>query len=319
MNTIALNENVIKTIKELLPKNTNLMNFLSEFLPLSKEAIYRRLRGEVFFSFFEVCMIAQKLGISLDLFFRACSKNDVYFELIQQQFQDVEDDNVKVYNKFEQIMEQVLADSSSKFELSHNLFPQVPSHLFYHLSKYNSFKWVYKNKMEQMIPYKEVEYPQNIFQMHKDNNIATMNIKETSYIWDYTIIEMMIREIKYFSNINLLDSQDVAALKEELHEFLYYVEGLTEKGVFSSGNKIDIYISSINTDAAYSYMETPNSKISIIGVFDFQYVISTDSQAFEIMKRKILSLKKGAILISRSNEIYRISFFRKQHELVNSL
>lgn len=318
MNAVVLNDNVIKIIKESLPKETNITNFLSGFLPLGREAVYRRLRGEVCFSFFEVCTIAQKLGVSLDLFFRTCS-NDVYFELVQQQFQEIENDNIKASNKFEQTLGEILTDSSSKFELSHNLFPQVPTHLFYHLSKYNSFKWIYKNGIAQTTSYKEVEYPQSIYQMHKDNNMTTMNIKETSYIWDYTIVETMIREIKYFENINLLDSQDIAILKEELHEFLYYVENLTEKGFFPTGNKIDIYISSINTDAAYSYMESPNSQISIIGVFDFQYIISTDSHAFEMMKRKIMSLKKGAILISRSNEIYRISFFRKQHELVNTL
>lgn len=318
MNPVTLNINIINAIKEKLPEDMTVSHFLSGFLPLNMDAIYRRLRGDVPFTFFEIYLIAQKLGVSLDHLAKSAAKETSNFELILQQFQPEKNDPSRIANKFEQILGSILADSSSRFELSHNLFPQVPAHLFYHLSKYNSFKWVYKNS-SQATPFKQIEYPQEIFEMHKKNNMETMKIKNTSYIWDYTIIEMLVREIKYFADINLLDKDDIAALKEELYEFLHYVEDLTVKGTFPTGNKIDIYISSVNSDAAYSYMESPRSRICIVGVFDLQYIISTDSLAFDIMKAKIMSLKRGAALITGSNQVYRVSFFEKQHELVGTL
>jgi len=317
MDPVILNANVVNAVRKALPGDTDAIRFLSTILPLNKEALYRRMRGDVVFSFSEVCLIAKKLGISLDRFIETFSKENASFELVLQQFQE-QDNKFKYINKFEQSLRHILADPDSRFELSHNLFPQVPTHLFYHLSKYNSFKWVYKNSILKAIPFKEVDYPQSVFQTHRDNNLATMKIKETSYIWDYTIIEMMVREIQYFASINLIDNEDIRILKEELHEFLNYVESLTKEGAFPTGNKIDIYISSTNSDAAYSYMESPHSKVCIIGVFDFQYLISMDDMAFNKTKAKIMSLKRGAVLISGSNEIYRISFFRKQHELIDS-
>ena len=316
---LSLNDNVIKVIKEMLPEDNSLFHFLSGILPLNKEAIYRRLRREVTFSFFEVYLIAQKLGVSLDYLVRSLAKEHVTFELVQQQFQDTKDNLTVPPDKFGQILGYILEDPFSKFELSHNLFPQVHSHMFYHLSKYNSFKWVYKNRSAKPTPFKEVEYPQSLYQMHKENGMATMNIKNTSYIWDYTIVEMLIRELKYFKNLGLLDNDDVAMLKEELYQYLQFIESLTVKGAFPTGNKVDIYVSSVNSDAAYSYIESSRFQISIIGVFDLQYVISTDSLAFDIMKKNIMSIKQGATLISGSSEIYRVPFFRKQYELVNDL
>jgi len=321
MNPILLNTKVIKAVKEILPDETNIADVLSGILPISREGIYRRIRGEVVFSFYEIYSIAQKLGLSVDYMIKSSTNENAIFELIQQPFQGSEEVISKAPNKFEQILGLILNDPSSKFELSHNLFPQVPSHMFYHLSKYNSFKWVYKNEIKKLksVPYKDIDYPEHIFQLHKKNNMATMGIRETSYIWDYTIIEMMVREIRYFADIKLLDKEDVAILKDELYKFLLYVENLTFKGVFPTGNKINIYISGVNSDASYSYIETSKYRISMIGLFDFQYIISTDDVAYNMVKGKIQSLKMASTLITESNENYRLSFFRTQRGLIDTL
>ena len=44
----------------------NLANLLMDILYIGKEAVYRRLRGEVPFTFTEAAVISQKLGVSLD-------------------------------------------------------------------------------------------------------------------------------------------------------------------------------------------------------------------------------------------------------------
>lgn len=319
MDFNSLNDNVIKAVKDKLPDGSNLFSFFSDLLPLNKEAIYRRMRGDVPFTFFEVHLIAQKMGVSLDYLANSTTANSCNFELILQQFQTGTKDTSVLPSKFEQVLGNILTDSSSVFELSHNLFPQVPSHLFYHLSKYNSFKWVYKNMTKHPIPFKKIDYPRELFEMHKKNNMATMDIKKTSYIWDSTVIEMLIREIEYFTDIYLIDKETKAILKDELYDFLHYVEDLAIKGIFPTGNPVDIYISSVDSDAAYSYMESERFRISIIGVFDLQYIISTDDMAFDIMKGKIMSLKRGSTLITGSNDIYRISYFERQRRLVEGL
>ena len=65
MKNAVVNE-LISTMREVTPKEGNLANVLMDILCMSKEAIYRRLRGEVAFTFSEVAIIAGQLGISLD-------------------------------------------------------------------------------------------------------------------------------------------------------------------------------------------------------------------------------------------------------------
>ena len=65
MKNEMVNE-LIGVMRERIPKGSNLANSLMEILCMGKEAIYRRLRGEVAFTFEEVSLISQHLGISLD-------------------------------------------------------------------------------------------------------------------------------------------------------------------------------------------------------------------------------------------------------------
>lgn len=320
MNSKDLNSKVIDVLKNKLPEGVNMMHFLTDVLPLGKEAVYRRMRGDVMFSFSEIYLIAQKLKISLDYFANPASDNSIIFELIQQEYSFVKEDMYSDLKGYNQIIDYVGEDEYSLFELSHNLFPQLPTHLFYNLSKYISFKWTYLNQnLYRIKPFKDLEYSQDVYLKHKNGNLDSMKIKNTSYIWDYTIVKSIVNEIKYFKAIDLLDEEDVSVLKGELHEFLDYVENLAKTGMYPTGNKLNIYISSIHSDATYSYFEAKDLRVCIIGILDFHYIISADKKAFDKMKEKISSLKRVSTLISGSGEAYRISFFNHQHELVDTL
>ena len=50
----ALNNGLIKAMREHLPEETNLANYIMDIISIGKEAVYRRLRGEVPFTFYEV-------------------------------------------------------------------------------------------------------------------------------------------------------------------------------------------------------------------------------------------------------------------------
>ena len=66
MNTDVLNTNLIEVMKEKIPDGGNLANTLMDILYIGKEAVYRRLRGEVPFTLNEASIISKKLGVSLD-------------------------------------------------------------------------------------------------------------------------------------------------------------------------------------------------------------------------------------------------------------
>ena len=80
MKNGILNE-LISTMKERIPQDMNLANTLADILCMGKEAVYRRLRGEVSFTIDEVALLSQKLGISIDQIVGSHVSNKVTFDL----------------------------------------------------------------------------------------------------------------------------------------------------------------------------------------------------------------------------------------------
>jgi hypothetical protein len=81
MITNELNIGLIEAAKEKMPTGTNLANTLMDILYIGKEAIYRRLRGEVPFTLAEAAIISRKLGISLDKMIGVSFSNNAVFDL----------------------------------------------------------------------------------------------------------------------------------------------------------------------------------------------------------------------------------------------
>ena len=81
MNTDVLNTNLIEVMKEKIPDGGNLANTLMDILYIGKEAVYRRLRGEVPFTLNEASIISKKLGVSLDQIVGISYTNNAMFDL----------------------------------------------------------------------------------------------------------------------------------------------------------------------------------------------------------------------------------------------
>ena len=55
----------INVLQQKIPQKASLVNTIADLPVIDKDAVYRRLRGEVNFSFIEMASIAIKLGMSL--------------------------------------------------------------------------------------------------------------------------------------------------------------------------------------------------------------------------------------------------------------
>lgn len=320
VNAEQLNNNLQKAIKDRLPKDINIATFLTNTLFIGKEAVYRRLRGEVPFSLSEAANIARQLGISIDSLILTTSSSNPIYELIDQQYYDLRESDYRAMEEFRDVLKVASEERYSEQVYTSNLFPVFPANRYYLFGKYNSFRWMYLNQdLSSIKVFSEIEYPERLHTISKEIIEQVGNIKNTVYIWDSTIIQSIVKEISYFRSIRLMNDDDVCNFKEELHNFLNLLEDTASKGKLANGNKIQIYISNINTDTSYSYLETPNLHLSMIGAFAMNYVVSLDSKSLDRMKNRILSLKRVSTLISESGEIQRIQFFKNQHDIVDSL
>jgi len=316
----VLNQNLLKAIKQNFPKEVNLVSELMDTLSISREAVYRRLRGDMPFTLHEAAQIATKYNISLNDIANITLPENPTYELKPQRFYDLRDIDYKMLYEYRETLAFASKDTGSTQVFAANVFPQFPTNRYYLLAKYDAFRWVYQNQnISRVKPFHEIEFPEKLHELHKSIVDETMNIRDTTYIWSDRIFESVVKEIKYFSKIGLIRDEDVVKIKEELHVYIDFLERIVTRGRFDTGNKVQMYIMDLSSDAGYSYLETKNLHLSMIGTFAFNYVVSLKENALDIMKTRISSLLRISTLISESGQTARIDFFKNQRDIVETL
>lgn len=162
-----LNTSLIEAVKEKLPLKENLANLLIDTLYIGKEAIYRRLRGEVPFTLEEAALISRKLGVSLDNVIGVCFSSNAVFDLNVVDHEDPFETYYSLLKKYVNVLHALQNDPSSSMGTSSNIIPQTLSLKHKSLSKFRLFKWMYQNKHIQCKHFDKVEVPQKymIFKM----------------------------------------------------------------------------------------------------------------------------------------------------------
>lgn len=320
MTAQTLNEALIAAMQSKIPDGTRLANVLINILFIGKEAVYRRLRGEVPFTLNEAAIIARELGISLDNTVGTKTTENALFDLNIididepiEAYQRTIKHYCNIYKSFKDI-------NNSELGLAANLIPQVLYLKYPHLSKFRLFKWIYQNDNNNAYnSYSELVIPDHIRDLQKEYVRDTQLIKSTIYILDNQIFNSFINDVNYFININLISKKDVELIKEDLLHLLDDLEGYTAKGMFKSGSSLQVYISNVNFEATYTYINTPLEKWATFRLYSINAIYSTDPLVYNYNRNFILSLKKYSTLISESAEMQRIQYFNKQRSLVQSL
>ena len=318
-----LNKGFIGAIREKLSDgegHASMANDLMDMLFIGKEAVYRRLRNEVPFSFAEAVFIAKKLGISIDKIAGNLVSQNISFKYTPTRFSNPQDADYYMLKEYLDVLKTARDSDESEFMYASNLFPQFPGFIYSHLVRFHSFRWSYMHdSVEDVKPYHEVCVPDKLIEIRKEIIKETWNIKETCYMWDAGLFLSMVNDIQFFSSISYLRKEDISLIKEELLMLINDMEAIATKGEFETGNKVDVYISNTNFDASYSYLKTSKFKVSMIGVFGLNFLNALDEASFKKMHLWMQSLKKFSILISESGEIHRAQFFKKQREIINIL
>ena len=310
-----LHQYLLGALKEKIPEQTKLVEMLMETLFMEKGAIYRRLRGEVPFSFFEVVNIAEKLSVSLNSLIAANPERIDSFDL---NVMDIDYDQWEYYISLINLAKN---DPHSEFAESSNLIPISIYSKFESLYKFYLFKYQYllsgtesRTSFSEYVVSEKLKY---IFQSYYN---ASKTFAKTFYICDHLLINNLIIGINFFSGINLISGDEIQQIKEDLFAFVDYVEDIASDGYFKeTGNPVDIYLSDIDLDAGYGYFQHNDIYICHVRTFIINTVVATDKASFERIKNWIQSLKKSSTLITKSGATFRADFFGKQRKIISEL
>ncbi|MCC8034995.1 MAG: hypothetical protein LIO77_03560 [Rikenellaceae bacterium] len=320
MTTEQINSGLIQIMRERIPSGMNLARVLMDLLCIGEEAVYRRLRGEVPFTLAEAAIVSGKLGISLDKLVGADRQGNAVFDLNLIKYDDPADTYHALIDNYIELFESIADLAAVETGTAANKVPQVFTMKYETLSKFRFLKWMYQNEEKETArSLDDITLPEKLVRKQQQYIGYVQRFGFTYYVWDAMLFAALIADIKYFVSIGIVNNHNVARLREELMALLEEMYHIASVGKFPSGNEIQIYISNINFEATYSYIEANNYILGLLRVFSLNPMTSRDEEVFLNLKRWIKSLKKFSILISQSGEMQRIQFFNKQREAVATL
>lgn len=321
MKKDILYENLLSSIREKIPQKTALVNKLVDILCIEKEAVYRRLRGEVAFTFAEIVTISHEFGISLDNLIGAITDKSRPFQLKLVDFLDPGDIDYKMLDEYIDILTQARYDDNSELIDCTNILPQQLYMNNKYISRFYLFKWMYQcGQSGKPKRFQDINVTDRFANIQFAHTTESRYIRNSYYIFDPSIFHYLINDINYFLSIHLITPEEVKMLKEELHKFLNEMEQIAARGFFEdTGNKVFFYISNVNFDTSYWCLQINNSHISMIKTFILSSVASLDESTYGKLRKWLRALIRSSIMISVSGERQRIMFFEAQRKLIDTL
>ena len=316
-----LHNDLLRVLKNKIPEQTVLVERLMDILYMERGAIYRRLRGIVPFTFFEVVNIAEKLGISMYELMSVDSVQVDRFELKIIEYTNMNEADYKQWENYIALISSANNASQSELAESSNVLPITIYAKYESLVRYFLFKYQYLlNESENRVSFGDIVIPERLSRIYRSYFSESKNFTNTIYIWDNLIFRYLVTDIRYFSEINLISAENILEIKNDLFALLDYIEEITLNGCFQeTGKPVSFYISDVNFDADYSYVQIDDFYMTHVRTFILNSVASTDLSSFRKTKNWIHSLKKSSTLITQSAAAFRGDFFEKQRKIISEL
>jgi len=311
-----LHRNLLKALEKKVPDKKELIEMLMEMLFMEKGAVYRRLRGEVPFTFFEVARMAEKLNIPVNHFIYSDDEQIYRFEITE--YTNMND---KLFNDYMSLIKRAKNDPHSEFAETANVLPVSILTGFETLTKFYMFKHQYLFRgTESRIPFSKYNYSEQTKRVFKSYFHETKYFANTIHVWDYLIIRYLVTDVKFFHTINLISVNEMLQIKTDLYALLDYIEQTTLSGCFKeTGKPVSFHISDTNFDADYCCVHIDDVYVSHVKSFILNSVQSFDKTAYQKITNWISSLKKASTLITKSGAVFRTEFFEKQRMIVAEL
>jgi len=313
-------EGFISALQDKIPQKTALVNTITDILAIDKDAVYRRLRSEVSFSFAEMALIARKMGISLDNIAGIENVQSKPIKLnISKQVNPTEID----YEMFEghvNLLKSIKDEPDTKIIEGGNTFPHYIYQDYEYIMRFYMFRWNMGSSYGDARAFHQITIPERLRTLQKETCLYAKHISSTVYIWDYLIFQRFVTFVNYAAKIHFISEEDVSMIKNDLMALLNDMEKLAVRGKHEeTGNEVSLYISDINFDSNYSCLGSKNIHLTLFRAFLLNAIVSLDEEVFNETSVWIRSVQKHSTLISVSGEKIRTAFFDTQRKIIDTL
>lgn len=305
-------------IKSILPGHISLVDEVAGLLEISNDSAYRRIRGEKQISLEEMQKLATHFNISIDQFLHLHSDSYVFTGELASPGEFI----------FEKWMENVLKQLTVINSFSHkHLYylakdiPIMEQFMVPELLAFKSFLWRrsilqyesmkgLKFSLEDAVP-EHMEMGRKIVQMY-------MQIPTTE-IWNLESINSTIRQIEFYREANMFESEDeVKKIYMSLIGLLNHLELQAETGVKfplgeKSGNGVPyrLFWNDLVTADNTILAELDLRKITFLNHSVINFISTTDLKFNTFMFNMLQNLIKRSTQLSLVGEKERYRFFNR--------
>ncbi|SBW02813.1 helix-turn-helix domain-containing protein [uncultured Dysgonomonas sp.] len=285
-----------------IPSGIKPADYITNVLGLSKESVYRRLKGTIPFSFEEMLCLAANLDFSMDELFKGFGDNRSAFNLQNNKLIGNENGFVSTLKDHCDTMESIYKAESNQIIMSTNCILAVFTWAFDNLFKFCYYKWLHQfGNTPLNFYFSDLNITEEITNL-KNRAISYSTAPNIVLITDRNFLNNTIKEIKYYQERGLISYDETLVLKSELKTFVESFFRFSPYGISQRKNQYEIYLSSLNVENNTSYISYDNKFLSYYWMHSNSCVYTSDPKLCELQKDWLESLKKYSILISHSNQ-----------------
>jgi hypothetical protein len=328
MTATDLQQYLFSVVKGSLPPHVSLADELIDMLGISADSAYRRIRGEKPLTLFEMKLICEKFGLSLDKVLQLNSDSIVF------QAPAINRPNIVFTEYLNGMLQQLRYFNSFRDKKMFYLCKDLPFWQFYLFPALAAFKTFFWSKTLLNQP----EFNHKSFSLRDDSfddcfSIGQQINNEYTQIpcvelWNRESINSTFSQIEFYRDSGIFKTRDdLFAVIDSFELTLDHLEQQAEKGVkFMPGatevthrSPIQLYVNEVVIGNNTIMAELTETRISFVPYNVFSYLITKDTRFNESTFDAFNTLVSRSTLISGTGEKERTRFFRALREKVQGL
>jgi hypothetical protein len=311
----------VSTIRDKIPRGVNISNTIADILDIDKDAVYRRLRGKVEFSFTEMAMIARNLGISLDDLAgieNVPNGKNTHLVLCNQINPTTSD--YEAFDRHVKLLRSIKDEPGTTILDAQNVFPHYLFLGYENITKFYLFRWSQASGCGNPFSFSDINIPDRLRAIHEDMYKYARHISSTLYVFNCLLFQRCVMHLKYYAKVRMIKEEEVSLIKHDMNALLDYIEDLAIKGKYpETGKEVSIYLSDINFDANYSCLKCSHTYFTLLKAYLLNFVGSYNSDVYNETYAWIRNLQRMSTLITVSGEKMRATFFDEQRKIIDTL
>jgi hypothetical protein len=307
-----INDILLNNILMLIPKNIAQTSYLSQLLKVDEKYIKKRIKGETQFTFDEISIISYSLGISIDKIVGNGIDNTPQDNLVETLI-----GKIKISNS---ILESMKKADKTEIIIALGQATTILMSWKVKLFQFLFYKWnIQLNVIPKDTPLSAIQIRNDVISLYDRYCDNLEKIDNCTLIINPTLISSLITEIQHDHRKGLISKQELYEIRNELTQAITELEMVATKGVSRFGKSITLFISEFSigpTSLFFAYNQTVGSQFWTCPVTP---ITTFDPQISKEHREWLLSLKKFACSITKSNQMLQANFFEEQREHIQSL